>query len=65
MLNDINIDLNPKNDFAVRLDYLHMLESDAFSDLITKLTRVTENSQTTIDHLLTNDNESLINPGVL
>ena len=62
---DINIDLNPNNNYASRSNYLHMLESNAFSNLITKPTRVTENSQTIIDHLLTNDNESLINPGVL
>ena len=65
IMGDINIDLNPNNNYASRSDYLHMLESNAFSNLITKPTRVTENSQTIIDHLLTNDNESLINPGVL
>ena len=64
IMGDINTDLNPKNNSAVQSDYLHMLESNAFSNLMTKPTRVTENSQTTIDHLLTNDNESLINPGV-
>ena len=65
IMGDINIDLNPNNTYASRSDYLHMLESNTFSNLITKPTRVTENSQTIIDHLLTNDNESPINPGVL
>ena len=65
IMGDINIDLNPNNNYASRSEYLHMLEINAFSNLITKPTRVTENSQTIIDHLLTNDNESLINPGVL
>ena len=64
IMGDINIDLNPNNNYASRSDYLHMLESSAFSNLITKPKRVTENSQTIIDHL-TNGNESLINPRLL
>ena len=59
IMGDINIDLNPNNYSAVRSDYLLMLESNAFSNLTTKPIRVTENSQKTIDHLLTNDNEYL------
>ena len=41
-----------------------MIESNAFSSLITQPTRVTAGSQTIIDHLLTNDAESAITPGV-
>ena len=63
-MGDINTDLNSNNDSAVRSDYLHMLENNAFSNLVTKPIRVTENSQTTIGHLFINDNQSPINPGV-
>ena len=39
-----------------------MLESNAFSSLVTQPTCVTAGSQTIIDHLLTNDTESIITP---
>ena len=46
--------------------YLQILNANAFMNLINKSTRVglTSNSQTTIDHILTNDNNSSISPGV-
>ena len=34
-------------------------------NLITKPTRVTESSQTAIDHILANDSESRVTPGIL
>ena len=45
-------------------DYFHILQSNVFSNLITKPTRVTSTSQTSIDHILTNDSKSSIKPGV-
>ena len=59
---DINIDL--KCGSSLKSEYLHMIESNAFSSLITQQTRVTAGSQTIIDHLLTNDTESSITLGV-
>ena len=62
LMGDINIDL--KCDSSLKSKYLHMIESNAFSSLITQPTRVNAGSQTIIDHLLTNDTESIITPGV-
>ena len=62
LMGDINIDL--KCDSSLKSEYLHMIESNVFSSLFTQPTRVTAGSQTIIDHLLTNDTESAITPGV-
>ena len=61
-MGDINIDL--KWNSSLKSEYLHMIESNVFSSLITQPTRVTAGSQMIIDHLLTNDTESVITPGV-
>ena len=42
-----------------------MLQSNAFSNLITKPTRVLKTSQTIIDHIFSDDSESIITPKVL
>ena len=47
------------------LDYLHTLENNAFCNLIILPTCVTPNSETIIDHILTNITETVITPGVL
>ena len=60
---DINIDVNAN--VTATHDYLRMIESNAFINLITKPTRITQSSQTTIDHILTNDSQSSITPGIL
>ena len=62
---DINLDLNPQQISSPILDYRQTLNSNGFTCLITKATRVTLNSKTTIDHLLTNDCESKLTPGVV
>ena len=62
LMGDINVDL--KYDSSLKSEYLHMIESNAFSSLIIQPTRVIAGSQTIIDHLLTNDTESVITPGV-
>ena len=46
------------------IDYIQIIESNAFSNLIIKPTRETPTSQTTINHILTNDGESILNPSV-
>ena len=41
-----------------------MLQNHAYFSLITTPSRATTTSQTVIDHILTNDNSSIIHPGV-
>ena len=65
ILGDINIDLNSDKNLVCLTDYSHILQSNAFISLIDKPTRVTRTSQTVIDHILTNDCESILTPGVL
>ena len=62
-MGDINIDLSTNT--TLTSDYIHLLHSNAFCNLITKPTRVTSTTQTIIDHILTNDNESMMIPSVL
>ena len=61
---DINLDLNLQQTSSIS-DYLPTLDSNGFTCLITDPTRVTLNSKTIIDHLLTNDCESKLAPGVI
>ena len=62
---DINLDLNPQQTSSSISDYLQTLDSNGCTCLITDPTRVTLNSKTIIDHLLTNDCESKVTPGVI
>ena len=62
---DLNFNTNLANPPPVILDYLHTLETNAFCNLITLPTRVTPDSETIIDHILTNVTETAITPGVL
>ena len=61
-MDNLTIDLN--SDSSRRADYVNLIESNAFSSLITQPTRVTADLQTIIDHILTSDNESVITQGV-
>ena len=63
LMGDFNIDVN--TNVTPTRDYLHMLQSNACINLITKPTRVTSKTQTIIDHIVTNDSKSSITPGVL
>ena len=63
-MEDINIVLNSSEDTSSQSEYLNELKSNGFSNLITKSTRVTATSQTTIDHILSNDYDSVLTPGV-
>ena len=64
IMGDINIDLNSSEYTSSQSEYLNVLKSNGFSNLITKPTRVTATSQTTIDHILSNDYDSVLKPGV-
>ena len=60
LMRDFNIDVN--TNVTPTRDYLHMLQSNACINLITKPTRVTSKTQAIIDHIVTNDSESGITP---
>ena len=62
---DLNFNTNLANPPPVILDYLHTLENNAFCNLITLPTRVTSDSETIIDNILTNVTDTAITPGVL
>ena len=63
IMGDINIDLASQTNYVS--DYNLLLQSNFFFSLITKPTRVTNSSKTIIDHVLTNDTDSILTPGVL
>ena len=65
IIGDLNFNTNLVNPPHVILDYLHTLENNAFCNLITLPTHVIPNSETIIDHILTNVTETVITPGVL
>ena len=50
LMGDFNIDVN--TNVTPTRDYLHMLQSNACINLITKPTRVTSKTQTIIDHIV-------------
>ena len=62
---DLNLNTNLSNPPPATLDYLHTLDNNAFCNHITSPTRVTSDSETIIDHILTNVTETAITPGVV
>ena len=64
-MGDINVDLNSIAPLSYTSEYLHVLQSNVFSNLICKPTRVLKTSQTIIDHILSNDSESIITSKLL
>ena len=58
MMGNINLDLTLTKATFLVSDYLDIIRSNAFSNLIDKPTRVTPNTQTIIDHVLTNNSET-------
>ena len=52
LMGDININILKKT--SVSKEYLNLLQSEGFSQLIFEATRITENSQSCIDHIFTN-----------
>ena len=65
VLGDINININKSKMSTNAVDYTNILKSYFFSQLIVKPTRVTDLSQSIIDHIITNDHKSHIAPGVI
>ena len=66
LFGDMNYDLSLKHRYVSPIsDYVNVCKSNAFFNLVSIPTRVTPNSQTIIDHILTNDSESILTPGVI
>ena len=65
LLGDINIDLNISKRSMGSSLYLEHLTNCGSLPNITIPTRVTENSSTIIDHIITNDYSYIINPGAI
>ena len=63
IMGDINIDLASQANYVS--DYNLLLQSNFFFSLITKPTQVTYSSKTIIDHVLTNDSDSILTLGIL
>ena len=58
------LDRNLTSD-STSIDYQYILTSNGVSCMITKPTRVTPNSSSLIDHILTNDINNTIHPGII
>jgi len=54
LLGDFNVNLDPQNRLASATEYLNTLVSNGMLPLITKYTRVSQNSKIIIDHVITN-----------
>ena len=64
ILGDFNINLEIEKNIPISMRYLIMLISYGAFPLITKPTRVTENSSSIIDHIISNDIKHPILPGI-
>ena len=52
LMGDINININILKKTSVSREYFNLLQSEGFSQLIFEATRITENSQSCIHHIL-------------
>ena len=64
ILGDLNINVDPNKSTESATDYMHMLSSNNCYMLIDKLTRVGNNTNTVIDHVITNDTSKIIYPTI-
>ena len=64
-MGDININMLSDPNSPHLKHYNQILISNGFTSCITNPTRITKLSQTSIDHLITNVNGTIITPGVL
>ena len=65
ILGDYNMNINPDSRTTYVNDYSNFLLSHGAFPLITKSTRVIENSATIIDHIISNDTINVLNPGII
>ena len=64
-MGDININMLSDPNSPHLKHYNLILISNGFTSCITKLTRITKHSQTSIDHLITNVDGTIITPSLL
>ena len=64
VMGNINIDVHTSEYTFSQCEYLNVLKSNGFSNLIAKSKHVTATSQVTTDHILSNDCDSVLTPGV-
>ena len=65
ILGDFNINIHPDSRTTSANDYINLLLSHGAFPLITKPTRVTKNSVTIIDHIISYDTINVLNPGII
>ena len=65
ILGDFNINIHPDSRTTHANDYINLLLNHGAFPLITKPTRVTENSAIIIDHIINNNTINVLNPGVI
>ena len=65
LFGDINIDVSPKVKCNHTIDYKNMLFSLGLRNMISKPTRITKESETIIDHIITNLPNEIIHSGIL
>ena len=65
MLGDLNINIQRENRSPIANKYINIITSHAAVPLITEPTRVTTNSSSIIDHIITNDTEHDLRPIVI
>ena len=64
ILGDLNINVDRNKSAESATDYMHMLSGNNCYMLIDKLTRVGNNSNTVIDHIIINDTSKIIYPAI-
>ena len=65
VLGDLNIDISHSNRTSTASNYFNMIKSYGLLPLITKPTRVTETTNTQLEHILTNGVHHFILPGII
>ena len=65
ILGNFKINIYPDSRTTYTNDYINLLLSHRAFPLITKPTRVTENSATIIDHIISNDTINVLNPSII
>ena len=65
VLGDMNININKSKMLTHAVGYTNILKSYSFFQLIDKPTRLTDSSQSIIDHIITNDHNLHIAPAVI
>ena len=65
ILGDFNLNIQSDNRTNYATEYINLIVSNGAFPIITKPTRVTENSATIIDHIITNDAMHVLEPAII